>query len=116
MTSRLPNCVELAKDIRTILEEPLKELWEGVNEMRLIDADKLREDLMDQELCNAPELVYESIREAKEIKAIPIDWILKWANKNCRYCLDYDYPTEKTDGWFDINNMVKDWGKENGLS
>ena len=45
--------------------------------------------------------------------SIPIEWILKWANKNCMYCYDYDYPTEKTDRWFDINNMVKDWQEEN---
>lgn len=49
--------------------------------------------------------------EAKQL--IPIEWILKWADKNCMYCLDYDYPTEKYDGWYDINNMLKDWEKEN---
>lgn len=44
---------------------------------------------------------------------ISIEWIKKWANKNCMYCYDYDYPTEKTDGWFDIEKMLKDWEKEN---
>ena len=113
MTSRLPNCVELAKDIRTILEEPLKELREGVNEMRLIDADKLKIKITG---ITKPHEFVEEIDKRPTVEAIPIEWILKWANKNCRYCLDYDYPTEKTDGWFDINNMVKDWAKENGLS
>lgn len=107
--------------------------------MKLINADKLMLSLADWKLQEEPIHTYErpkeftaddmqrmiwrtikdcesAVEEQPEVGAIPIDWILKWANKNCRYCLDYDYPTEKTDGWFDINNMVKDWGKENGLS
>ena len=36
MTNRLPNCVEWVRDVRAILEEPLKELWEEVNKMRLM--------------------------------------------------------------------------------
>lgn len=93
--------------------------------MRLIDADKLpyvnKVILVDDvdgdiTITVAKEHTSYVNDETPTIKAIPIDWILKWANRNCMYCYDYDYPTEKTDGWFDINNMVKDWGKENGLS
>lgn len=57
--------------------------------------------------------------ETKEVSAkegktsISIAWMEKWANKNCRYCLDYDYPTEKTDGWYDIMQMIEEWEKEN---
>ena len=107
--------------------------------MKLINADKLMLSLADWKLQEEPVHTYEkpkeftaddmqrmiwrtirdcesAVEEQPEIEAIPIEWILKWANRNCMYCYDYDYPTEKTDGWFDINNMVKDWGKENGLS
>ena len=48
----------------------------------------------------------------KKEKPIPIEWIEKWADKNCKYCYDYDYPTEKTDGWYVINNLLNDWRKE----
>ena len=97
----------------------------GRKKMRLIDADKLpyvnKVILVDDvdgdiTITVAKEHTSYVNDEAPTVKAIPIDWILKWANRNCMYCYDYDYPTEKTDGWFDINNMVKDWAKENGLS
>ena len=103
--------------------------WKTV---RLIDVDELKYSLQDhygvvEQDCGVSEDFVEGaisgldaamfeINCALAVEAIPIEWILKWANRNCMYCYDYDYPTEKTDGWFDINNMVKDWGKENGLS
>ena len=90
--------------------------------MKLIDASmflKVAHSIKELDDALDPiteELIEMIIEEQPEVEAVPIEWILKWANINCMYCLDYDYPTEKTDGWFDINNMVKDWGKENGLS
>lgn len=90
--------------------------------MKLIDASmflKVAHSIKELDDALDPiteELIEMIIEEQPEVEAIPIDWILKWANKNCMYCYDYDYPTEKTDGWFDINNMVKNWGKENGIS
>lgn len=85
---------------------------------RLIDADKAENNLYGfTRYTGIDEAPYEHaeavIGKLPTIDAIPIEWILKWANKNCTYCYDYDCPTEKTDGWFDINNMVKDWAKEN---
>lgn len=88
--------------------------------MRLIDADKVYEERFTRSKIEEGVIVHVNIIEANKVKnaptvnAIPIDWIIKWANKNCMYCCDYDYPTERTDGWFDINDMVKDWKKENG--
>lgn len=82
--------------------------------MRLIDADKFKAYMQDNYVLYDHTLA--DIDAQPTVEAIPIEWVLKWTNKNCMYCYDYDYPTEKTDGWFDINNMVKDWAKENGLS
>lgn len=92
--------------------------------MRLIDADKLIQEFEKSKTFEGDEYTEgintgiswctEDTANAPTVNAIPIDWIIKWANKNCMYCCDYDYPTERTDGWFDINDMVKDWKKENG--
>lgn len=87
--------------------------------MRLIDADKVYEERFTRSKIEEGVVVHVNIIEANKVKnaptvdAIPIDWIIKWANKNCMYCCDYDYPTERTDGWFDINDMVKEWKKKN---
>lgn len=52
--------------------------------------------------------------DGKDGEAIPVEWIKRWANRNCMYCYDYDYPTEKHDSWYAIRDMIEDWGKENG--
>ena len=46
--------------------------------MRLIDADKLFNTVLEQELWNVPDFVYESIKKAPTVKAIPIEWIEKY--------------------------------------
>ena len=76
--------------------------------MRLIDADKLLPKLWVCYEENKP-----IVDGEPTVEAIPIAWIKQWANEHCMYCLDYDYPTEKYDGWYDINSMIKDWKKEN---
>lgn len=85
---------------------------------RLIDANKAKVILWGySRYSGIDEAPYSYAEEAIDIlptiDAIPVDWILKWANKNCMYCYDYDYPTEKTDGWLDINNMINEWEREN---
>lgn len=49
--------------------------------MRLIDADRLRENIMAQELWNVSDLVYDSIRNAPTVEAIPIEWLNKRAEE-----------------------------------
>ena len=77
--------------------------------MKLIDADKLKEELK----INGLGYQYYMLNNAPTVEAIPISWIKKWAKKNGLDCYDYDYPTEKNDWWYAIEKMLKDWEKEN---
>lgn len=86
--------------------------------MRLIDADRLRENIMAQELWNVSDLVYDSIRNAPTVNAIPIELIekemkrldedIKWAWYYGNTALD---KMEYLKTWLTIK--LEDWGKEN---
>lgn len=56
------------------------------------------------------------INRLPTVKAISVEWIKSWANKNCIEYLDYDghsVPAAANDSWYDIANMIEDWEKEN---
>ena len=91
--------------------------------MRLIDADVFKteyENLITwvshrAEKTRLREFIND-IQDQPTVKAIPVEWIKEWANKNCIEYLDYDgYPTSVAayDSWYDIANMIEDWEKEN---
>ena len=92
--------------------------------MRLIDADKLKGELKLKELSHiikqeeyldyvlnewktrVVELgsynVIEEIESAPEVKAIPIEWLKKWANDNSNGEWSVEYRTV-------FNGILKDW-------
>lgn len=68
--------------------------------MRLIDADKLKEELK----VNGLGYQYYMLDNAPTVKAIPVEWIKKWVEKcNWHYT---DLPRI-------IETMLEDWEKEN---
>lgn len=73
--------------------------------MRLIEADKLNNTIMEQELWNVPEFVYDSIRKAPTVKAILIGWI-----ENKLKCCD------NINAEIFVKSLIRDWEKENGRS
>ena len=65
--------------------------------IRLIDKDKFIADVVDRRYSQASMRL---IREQPEVKAIPIEWILNWLEKdNKHYC--------------SVDLMLEDWEKEN---
>lgn len=70
--------------------------------MRLIDADKLF-DIFERELPNVPNQVYREMANAPTVKAIPIEWIKKYAKKGGRIA-NIMFP-------FEIEMMLDDWEK-----
>lgn len=85
--------------------------------MRLIDADKLPtfnqvERITDTEIEYTSWIPRGIIEHAPTVEAIPIEWIKGWANNHCIQCYDYDYPTEKDDSWYAIDDMLKYWEKK----
>ena len=75
--------------------------------MRLIDADKLRHELiMGYDLVGAK---YTDLAET--VEAIPIEWIKKWCNKeHNRKSLE-----ERLLKRYGVLSMLEDWEKENEL-
>lgn len=75
--------------------------------MRLIDADKLLEpgytDMFDAPIRFAMLSRY-AIESAPTVKAIPIEWILKWA---CEFI------DPNSEGYKMAMELVHDWRKEN---
>ena len=75
--------------------------------MRLIDADKLLEpgytDMFDAPIRFAMVSRY-AIESAPTVKAIPIEWILKWA---CEFI------DPNSEGYKMAMELVHDWRKEN---
>ena len=83
--------------------------------MRLINADKLRENIDCKLLHGIPvspvhEAYNDGVRralddldDAETVEAIPIEWIIKWV-KNWK-----PYTNVKSDVFY----MLEDWGKEN---
>ena len=75
--------------------------------MRLIDADKLRHELiMGHDLVGAK---YTDLAET--VKAIPIEWIKKWCNEeHNRKSLE-----ERLLKRYGVITMLEDWEKENEI-
>ena len=80
--------------------------------MRLIDADRLRENIMEQELWNVPDLVYDSIRNAPTIKAVPVEYIYRRATEFSKMYTDKDTFTAKEIG-LALVLIARDWEVEN---
>ena len=69
--------------------------------MRLIDADKLRHELiMGHDLIGAK---YTDMVDT--VEAIPIEWIKKWLNGSRSSGLSID-----------VMSLLNDWGKENEIN
>lgn len=76
--------------------------------MRLIDADKLENDIAENITVKAVSRMLAIIQGQPTVKAIPIEWIKKWAMKNW-------VKSKKCE--FDIiaSKLIDDWlGEENG--
>ena len=76
--------------------------------MRLIDADKLKEELK----VNGLGYQYYMLDNAPTVKAIPIEWIKEWQN---RHEWEYQAFFRMKDGKpkYAIECMIEDWEKEN---
>ena len=73
--------------------------------MRLIDADKLKEELK----VNGLGYQYYMLDNAPTVKAIPIEWIKKWCNKeHNRKSLE-----ERLLKRYGVLTLLEDWEKEN---
>ena len=108
MTNKLPNCVEWTKNTRAILEKPLKELWEEVNKMRLIDADKLKEELK----VNSLGYQYYMLDNEPTVEAIPIEQIVKRINYYSDLILTYPNEKELLYRQTELISLLEDWEKE----
>ena len=76
--------------------------------MRLIDADKLRHELiMGHDLVGAK---YTDM--ADTVEAIPIEWIINWTNKFFTDINGRKYYSGE--GYDSVWDMLADWEKENG--
>ena len=71
--------------------------------MRLIDADKLMKSLKPNESVWVGLVLSELIDNTTTVKAIPIEWIKEWVERDENYW-DYQYLTDV---------LLKDWEKEN---
>lgn len=69
--------------------------------MKLIKADELYKRIAEQETWNVPDFVYDEIRNAPTVKAIPIEWIKK-------------YLAEAPTHYVFVNDLLEDWEEENG--
>ena len=72
--------------------------------MRVIDADKLKEELK----ANGLGYQYYMLDNAPTVKAIPIEWIKKWCNEHNRKSLE-----ERLLKRYGVITMLEDWEKEN---
>lgn len=72
--------------------------------MRLIDADKLKQELK----VNGLGYQYYMLDNTPTVKAIPIEWIKKWL-ETCVPRYDYDRMTYIAD----VYEMLDDWEEEN---
>lgn len=77
---------------------------------RLINADKLRKDVLDLPNCYNgfsdtydKAMIIDLVDEQPTVEAIPIEWINQWCNRS-----------ENTYSKADVAEMLNDWEKENG--
>lgn len=78
--------------------------------MRLIDADKLVNDIAEHITVKAVSRVLAITQGQPTIDAIPVEWIEQWLLKNC-YDENGHYNGE---GYDTVGDMMEDWRKENG--
>ena len=83
--------------------------------MRLIDVDKLKEELKVNDLGYQ----YYMLDNAPTVDAIPIEWIKKYIEYNTKIIVDPKYEvTAHTVNYYiyphQINTMLEAWEKENG--
>lgn len=71
--------------------------------MRLIDGDKLFNTVIEKEMWNVPDFVYESIQKAPTVNAIPIEFIEKIIGQYN----DWNEDVEP------LLKLLEDWEKEN---
>ena len=75
--------------------------------MRLIDADKLRiEVVRDGWKVHTPHVSLDQIMLAEEVKAIPIKWIMNYLDIHTFGCGDFYEETYE---------MIENWEKENEI-
>lgn len=72
--------------------------------MRLIDADKLENDIVENITVKAVSRMLAITQGQPTVKAIPIEWILKWA---CEFI------DPNSEGYKMAMELVHDWRKEN---
>ena len=71
---------------------------------RLIDADDLIIEILTHDLIGDDKEVDKIILDAPTVKAIPVEWILKWA---CEFI------DPNSEGYKMAMELVHDWRKEN---
>lgn len=97
----LPNCVKHAKamgEIEKRLEEKI-----GGKKMRLIDADKLVNDIAEHITVKAVSRVLAITQGQPTIDAIPVEWVEEYCAENwAEYSSQHDA----------IRRMLEEWRKE----
>lgn len=76
--------------------------------MRLIDADKLENDIVENITVKAVSRMLAITQGQPTVKAIPIEWIKKWCNEHNRKSLE-----ERLLKRYGVITMLEDWVKEN---
>ena len=70
---------------------------------RLIDVDKLVNDIANHITVKAVSRVLAIIQGQPTVEAIPVEWIKDWLKK-CKYCIA------------NVEDLLEDWEKENADS
>lgn len=76
--------------------------------MRLIDADKLENDIVENITVKAVSRMLAITQGQPTVEAIPVDWIIDWLTKHSIPATSYgiDYSA--------VEKMLEDWEEENG--
>ena len=77
--------------------------------MRLIDADKAENDIVENVTTKAVSRVVAILQGQPTVEAIPLEWIKKWCNEHNRKSLE-----ERLLKRYGVITMLEDWVKENG--
>lgn len=78
--------------------------------MRLIDADKLENDIVENITVKAVSRMLAITQGQPTVKAIPIEWITKWAEKFYKVINGKRYYIG--DGYDTIWDLLEDWERE----
>lgn len=79
--------------------------------MELIERNELYKRIAEQETWNVPDFVYDEIRNAPTVKAIPIEFIFKWSKSFWKEINGRKYYTG--DGYDTVWDMIEAWEKRN---